>query len=29
MIARPVEAWPTIHRDAYPAYITWDAFMAN
>jgi DNA invertase Pin-like site-specific DNA recombinase len=29
MIARPLEAWPTIHRDAYPAYITWDAFMAN
>ena len=29
MIAPPLEAWPTIHRDAYPAYITWDAFMAN
>jgi hypothetical protein len=29
MITRPLEAWPTIHRDAYPAYITWDAFMAN
>jgi DNA invertase Pin-like site-specific DNA recombinase len=26
---RPIEAWPTIHQGRYPAYITWDQFLAN
>jgi hypothetical protein len=24
-----MEAWPTIHQDKYPAYITWEQFLAN
>jgi hypothetical protein len=27
-ITRPVEEWPVIHRDAYPAYVGWDEFLA-
>jgi len=26
---RPLEAWPTIHQDAYPAYMSWEQFVAN
>jgi DNA invertase Pin-like site-specific DNA recombinase len=26
---RPLEAWPTIHQDTYPAYISWEQFLAN
>jgi len=26
---RPLEAWPTIHQNAYPAYISWEQFLAN
>ena len=28
-IMRRPEAWPVIHHDAYPAYITWEQFVAN
>ncbi len=27
--ARPREEWLQIHYDAYPAYITWDQYLAN
>jgi|SoiMethySBSTD1v2_1073268.scaffolds.fasta_scaffold136500_2 DNA invertase Pin-like site-specific DNA recombinase len=26
---RPLAAWPTIHQEAYPAYISWEQFLAN
>ena len=26
---RPMDAWPTIHQDTYPAYISWEQFLAN
>jgi DNA invertase Pin-like site-specific DNA recombinase len=26
---RSMDAWPTIHQDAYPAYISWEQFLAN
>jgi DNA invertase Pin-like site-specific DNA recombinase len=26
---RPTEEWPVVHRDAYPAYLSWDQFLAN
>ena len=26
---RPMDAWPTIHQDAYPAYMSWEQFLAN
>lgn len=26
---RPVAAWAVIHQDVYPAYISWEQFMAN
>ena len=26
---RPLDAWPTIHQDAYPAYISWEQFLAT
>ena len=26
---RPAEEWPVVHRDAYPAYLSWDQFVAN
>jgi DNA invertase Pin-like site-specific DNA recombinase len=28
-IRRPMDTWPTIHQDKYPAYITWEQFLAN
>jgi len=24
-----MDAWPTIHQDTYPAYISWEQFLAN
>jgi DNA invertase Pin-like site-specific DNA recombinase len=29
MVDVPLEEWPVVHRDAYPAYISWEAFVAN
>lgn len=29
VIHRPMEDWTAIHRDVYPAYISWEQFMAN
>jgi DNA invertase Pin-like site-specific DNA recombinase len=26
---RPLDAWPTVHQDTYPAYISWEQFLAN
>ena len=26
---RPMDAWPTIHHDMYPAYISWEQFLMN
>jgi DNA invertase Pin-like site-specific DNA recombinase len=26
---RPMDAWPTIHYDMYPAYISWEQFLMN
>jgi hypothetical protein len=28
-IRRPMEEWTTIHHGVYPAYISWDQFLAN
>lgn len=28
-VMRRPEEWPVVHRDAYPAYISWEAFVAN
>ncbi|HEV2654761.1 MAG TPA: recombinase zinc beta ribbon domain-containing protein [Ktedonobacteraceae bacterium] len=28
-IRRPMEEWTTIHHGVYPAYITWEQFLAN
>jgi DNA invertase Pin-like site-specific DNA recombinase len=28
-VRRPVEAWTAVHRDAYPAYIPWEQYLAN
>jgi len=28
-IRRPLEEWPTIHHGVYPAYITWEQFLAE
>src|SRR5438128_2227426 len=28
-IRHPMEEWTTIHQGVYPAYITWDQFLAN
>jgi DNA invertase Pin-like site-specific DNA recombinase len=28
-IRRPLEEWTTIHHGVYPAYITWEQFLAN
>jgi DNA invertase Pin-like site-specific DNA recombinase len=27
-IMRPIEEWPVVHRDAYPAYLNWEEFLA-
>jgi len=29
MVRQPIESWETCLQDVYPAYITWDEFMAN
>jgi DNA invertase Pin-like site-specific DNA recombinase len=28
-VYRPVEEWPVVQRDAYPAYLPWEEFVAN
>ncbi len=28
-VTKPMEEWSAIHRDAYPAYISWEEFLAN
>ncbi len=28
-VHRPFAEWPAVHRDAYPAYLSWEEFMAN
>ncbi len=28
-VYRPVEAWPVVRQDAYPAYLPWEDFVAN
>jgi DNA invertase Pin-like site-specific DNA recombinase len=28
-VHRPVAEWTVIHQDVYPAYITWETYMAN
>jgi hypothetical protein len=28
-VYRPVEEWPVVHLDAYPAYLPWEEFVAN
>lgn len=28
-VRRPMEEWTTIHQGVYPAYISWEQFMAN
>lgn len=28
-VNRPIEEWTAVHRGVYPAYITWEQFMAN
>jgi hypothetical protein len=28
-VRRPVEAWTAVHRDVYPAYISWEQYLAN
>ena len=28
-VRRPCAAWTAVHRDAYPAYITWEQYLAN
>jgi hypothetical protein len=28
-VRRPVEAWAVVHQGRYPAYLSWEAFMAN
>ena len=28
-IRRPMEEWTTIHHGVYPAYITWEQFLAH
>lgn len=29
IIHRPIEQWPILLQDRYPAYISWDTFLAN
>jgi DNA invertase Pin-like site-specific DNA recombinase len=29
IIRRPLSEWTTVHHNVYPAYITWEQFMAN
>jgi DNA invertase Pin-like site-specific DNA recombinase len=28
-VTKPMEEWSTIHHDVYPAYISWEEFLAN
>lgn len=28
-VSRPMEEWTAIHHDVYPAYISWEQFLAN
>jgi DNA invertase Pin-like site-specific DNA recombinase len=28
-VRRPLEEWTAVHREAYPAYITWEQYLAN
>jgi hypothetical protein len=28
-IFKPMEEWPIVHQDVYPAYISWDTYLAN
>src|SRR5262249_23490302 len=28
-VRQPLEAWTALHRDVYPAYITWEQYVAN
>jgi DNA invertase Pin-like site-specific DNA recombinase len=28
-VRRPMDAWPTIHQDVYPAYISWEQFLSH
>lgn len=28
-VSRPMEEWAAIHHDVYPAYISWEQFLAN
>ncbi len=28
-VSVPLEDWPVVHHDAYPAYIDWETFVAN
>lgn len=28
-VRRPVEEWTAVHREVYPAYITWEQYLAN
>lgn len=28
-VSVPLEDWPVVHHDAYPAYISWETFVAN
>jgi len=28
-VTKPMEEWTAIHRDVYPAYISWEQFLAN
>jgi DNA invertase Pin-like site-specific DNA recombinase len=28
-VTKPMEEWTAVHRDVYPAYISWEQFLAN
>jgi DNA invertase Pin-like site-specific DNA recombinase len=28
-VRRPMDTWPTIHQDVYPAYISWEQFLSH
>jgi len=28
-VTKPMEEWTAVHRDVYPAYISWEEFLAN
>ena len=29
MVEKPMEEWITVHKDMYPAYISWEKYLAN